>query len=36
METAEGLVFSAEFDGAEEPVTDPLTELMYRTGSRPV
>ena len=35
VETADGLDFSAEFDGAVDPITDPLTELMYRTGERP-
>lgn len=34
-ETADGLEFAAYFDGVVEPVTDPLIEVMYRTGTRP-
>lgn len=34
VETIAGLEFSAEFEQAEAPVTDPDTELMYRTGTR--
>lgn len=33
-ETIEGLTFSAKFSQAEAPITDPDTELMYRTGMR--
>lgn len=35
VETADGLDFAAEFDGIVDPVTDPLTEVMYRTGTTP-
>lgn len=35
VETADGLDFTTEFDRLVDPVTDPLTELMYRTGTRP-
>ena len=34
-ETAAGLEYAAYFDGTIEPVTDPLMELMYRTGAEP-
>jgi hypothetical protein len=34
VETIDGLEFSAEFEHAEAPVTDPDTELMYQTGTR--
>lgn len=34
VETVDGLDFAAEFDGPVDPVTDPLIELMYRTGTR--
>lgn len=34
VETIDGLVFTAEFEHAEAPVTDPDTELMYQTGTR--
>lgn len=34
-ETAAGLEFAAYFDGTIEPVTDPLIDLMYRTGTLP-
>lgn len=34
-ETADGLEFSVYFDGLIDPVTDPLLEVMYRTGTRP-
>lgn len=34
VETIEGLEFSAEFEHAEAPVTDPDTEVMYQTGTR--
>jgi hypothetical protein len=34
VETIKGLAFAAEFEHAEAPVTDPDTELMYRTGTR--
>lgn len=34
-ETAEGLEFAVYFDGLIDPVTDPLIEVMYRTGTRP-
>ncbi|MDQ0755583.1 hypothetical protein [Arthrobacter sp. B3I4] len=35
VETADGLDFAAEFDGIVDPVTDPLTEVMYRTDFGP-
>lgn len=35
VETADGLDFAAAFDGIVDPVTDPLTEVMYRTESGP-
>ncbi|MCC9175840.1 hypothetical protein [Arthrobacter sp. zg-Y179] len=31
VETAQGLDFRAEFDGLAAPVTDPMTQVMYRT-----
>ncbi|MFD0046989.1 hypothetical protein ACFVGV_17545 [Pseudarthrobacter scleromae] len=34
VETIDGLLFTAEFEHAEAPVTDPDTELMYQTGMR--
>lgn len=34
-ETADGLDFAAYFDALIDPVTDPLIEVMYRTGTRP-
>lgn len=34
VETIDGLDFTAEFEHAEAPVTDPDTELMYQTGTR--
>lgn len=34
VETIDGLEFSAEFEHAEAPVTDPDTELMYQAGTR--
>ena len=34
IETLEGTDFHAVFDGLDSPVTDPATELMYRTGTR--
>ncbi|CAH0126374.1 hypothetical protein SRABI83_00090 [Arthrobacter sp. Bi83] len=33
-ETIDGLTFSATFSQAEAPITEPDTELMYRTGMR--
>ena len=35
VETADGLEFEAWFDGVADPVLDPLTEVMYRTATRP-
>ncbi|MDQ1053112.1 hypothetical protein QE394_001040 [Arthrobacter sp. SORGH_AS 212] len=34
VETIDGLDFTAEFEHAEAPITDPDIELMYRTGMR--
>lgn len=34
VETIDGLDFTAEFGPAKAPITDPDTELMYRTGMR--
>jgi hypothetical protein len=31
VETADGLNFAAEFDGLNEPLQDPATEIMYPT-----
>jgi hypothetical protein len=35
VETISGTDFQADFEGLDSPVTDPATELMYRTGTRP-
>ncbi|WP_454810656.1 hypothetical protein [Paenarthrobacter nitroguajacolicus] len=34
VETIDGLLYSAEFEFAETPVTNPETDLMYETGTR--
>ena len=34
VETIDGFDFTAEFEHAEAPITDPDTEMMYRTGMR--
>lgn len=34
VDTVDGTVFEAGFDGGGSVVTDPDTDLMYRTGRR--